>query len=92
MSSRNKKKKKFADYVLYQEPGVPVAVVEAKDNHHTVGHGMQQALGYAEILQVPSAFSSRITNRQPSYENLDDRDEIYEEGPFDYLFSDNSGD
>jgi type I restriction enzyme R subunit len=53
-----KKKKKFADYVLSREPGVPVAVVEAKDNHHTVGHGMQQALGYADILQVPSAFSS----------------------------------
>ena len=58
MSSRNKKKKKFADYVLYQEPGVPVAVVEAKENNHTVSHGMQQALGYAEILEVPSAFSS----------------------------------
>ena len=58
MSSRNKKKKKFADYVLYQEPGVPVAVVEAKDNNHTVSHGMQQALGYTEILDVPSAFSS----------------------------------
>lgn len=56
MSSRNKKK--FVDYVLYQEPGVPIAVVEAKDNHHTVSHGMQQALGYAEILEVPSAFSS----------------------------------
>lgn len=36
MSSRNKKKKKFADYVLYQEPGVPIAVVEAKDNRRTV--------------------------------------------------------
>ncbi|MBT4947343.1 MAG: DEAD/DEAH box helicase family protein [Candidatus Marinimicrobia bacterium] len=58
MSSRNKKKKKFADYVLYKEPGVPVAVVEAKDNNHTVSHGMQQALGYTEILDVPSAFSS----------------------------------
>jgi len=58
MSSRNKKKKKFADYVLYQEPGVPIAVVEAKDNNHTVSHGIQQALGYAEILEVPSAFSS----------------------------------
>ncbi|TPQ26554.1 EcoAI/FtnUII family type I restriction enzme subunit R [Methylomonas koyamae] len=58
ISSRNKKKKKFADYVLYWEPGVPVAVVEAKDNNHTVSHGLQQALGYAEILQVPSAFSS----------------------------------
>jgi type I restriction enzyme R subunit len=58
MSSRNKKKKKFADYVLYKEAGVPIAVVEAKDNNYTVGHGLQQALGYAEILQVPSAFSS----------------------------------
>ena len=58
MSSRNKKKKKFADYVLFWEPGIPVAVVEAKDNNHTVSHGMQQALGYADILQVPSAFSS----------------------------------
>ena len=58
MSSRNKKKKKFADYVLYWEPSIPVAVVEAKDNNHTVSQGLQQALGYAEILQVPSAFSS----------------------------------
>ncbi|MFA6900610.1 MAG: DEAD/DEAH box helicase family protein [Desulfurivibrionaceae bacterium] len=58
MSSRNKKKKKFADYVLYWEPGVPVAIIEAKDNKHTVSHGMQQALGYAEIIEVPSAFSS----------------------------------
>lgn len=58
MSSRNKKKKKFADYVLSKEPGVPIAVVEAKDNNHTVSQGLQQALGYSEILQVPSAFSS----------------------------------
>jgi len=58
MSSRNKKKKKFADYVLSWRPGVPVAVIEAKDNHHTVSHGLQQALGYIDILNVPSAFSS----------------------------------
>jgi type I restriction enzyme, R subunit len=58
MSSRNKKKHKFADYVLYKELGVPVAVVEAKENKYTTSHGMQQALGYAEILKVPSAFSS----------------------------------
>jgi len=58
ISSRNKKKKKFADYVLFWEPGIPVAVVEAKDNRHTVSQGLQQALGYAEILNVPSAFSS----------------------------------
>ena len=58
LSSRNKKKKKFADYVLYWEPNVPVAVIEAKDNTHTVSQGLQQALGYAGILEVPSAFSS----------------------------------
>jgi len=58
MSSRNKKKKKFADYVLTWKPDIPIAVVEAKDNNRTVSHGLQQALGYAGILEVPSAFSS----------------------------------
>ncbi len=58
ISSRNRRKRKFADYVLSWEPGIPVAVVEAKDNGHGVSHGLQQALGYAEILDVPSAFSS----------------------------------
>lgn len=58
LSSRNKKKKKFADYVLQQEKGVPVAVVEAKENNYTVSHGLQQALGYADLLEVPCAFSS----------------------------------
>ena len=42
LASRNKKKKKFADYVLYRELGVPIAVVEAKDNNHTVSQGLQQ--------------------------------------------------
>lgn len=58
MSSRNKKKKKFADYVLYWEADVPIAVIEAKDNNQTVNQGLQQALGFANILEVPSAFSS----------------------------------
>lgn len=58
MSARNKKKKKFADYVLFWEPGTRVAVIEAKDNKYPVSYGIQQALGYAEILGVPSAFSS----------------------------------
>ncbi len=60
MSSRNKKKKKFADYVLQWETGVPIAVVEAKVYAPPRGasHGLQQALGYTEILHVPSAFSS----------------------------------
>jgi type I restriction enzyme R subunit len=58
LSSRNKKKKKFADYVLQKEKGVPVAVVEAKENNFSISHGLQQALGYADILDVPCAFSS----------------------------------
>lgn len=58
LSSRNKKKKKFADYVLQKEKGVPVAVVEAKENNKTISDGMQQALGYADILEVPSVYSS----------------------------------
>jgi type I restriction enzyme, R subunit len=58
MSARNTKKKKFADYVLSWEPGTRIAVVESKDNTHTVSQGIQQSLGYAEILGIPSAFSS----------------------------------
>ncbi|TCS02867.1 DEAD/DEAH box helicase family protein [Caulobacter sp. BK020] len=58
LSSRNKKKRKFADYVLSWQPGLPVAIIEAKDNKHGVSDGLQQALGYAEILNLPTAFSS----------------------------------
>jgi type I restriction enzyme R subunit len=58
LSSRNKKKKKFADYVLSWKPSIPIAVVEAKDNNFTIAQGLQQALGYAEILDIPSAYSS----------------------------------
>ena len=49
---------KKADYVLYYKPGIPLAVIEAKDNTYTIGAGMQQALAYAEILDVPYAYSS----------------------------------
>ena len=51
-------KAKRADYILYHKPNFPVAVIEAKDNSHSVGDGMQQALDYADILDVPFAFSS----------------------------------
>ena len=49
---------KKADYILSYKPNIPLAVVEAKNNHHSVGAGMQQALEYAEILDVPFAYSS----------------------------------
>jgi type I restriction enzyme R subunit len=51
-------KNKRADYVLYYKPNIPIAVLEAKDNNHTVGAGMQQGLGYSSLLQVPFTFSS----------------------------------
>jgi type I restriction enzyme R subunit len=50
--------KKRVDYILYYKPNIPLAIIEAKDNNHTVGAGMQQALGYAEPLDVPFVFSS----------------------------------
>ncbi|HRJ47834.1 MAG TPA: DEAD/DEAH box helicase family protein [Opitutaceae bacterium] len=49
---------KRADYILYHSSGTALALIEAKDNTHTVGAGMQQALGYAETLQIPFVFST----------------------------------
>ena len=51
-------KAKRADYVLYIKPNVPLGIIEAKDNRHSVGDGMQQALEYADILRLPFVFSS----------------------------------
>ena len=56
MVSRGRAKR--ADYVLYYKPNLPIALIEAKDNRHGVGDGMQQALGYAETLNIPFVFSS----------------------------------
>ncbi|EOX4424793.1 DEAD/DEAH box helicase family protein [Vibrio alginolyticus] len=49
---------KRADYVLYAKPNLPIAVIEAKKNSYSVGHGIQQALNYAEMLDAPFAISS----------------------------------
>ena len=51
-------KPKFADYILYLNDGKPIAVVEAKDNHHAVSHGLQQAITYAQMMDLPFAYSS----------------------------------
>lgn len=51
-------KAKRADYILYYKPNIPLAVIEAKDNNHSVGDGMQQALEYAVTLDIPFVFSS----------------------------------
>lgn len=51
-------KNKRADYVLFYKPGIPIAVIEAKGNNHTLGDGMQQGLTYGEMIDVPFIFSS----------------------------------
>ncbi len=51
-------KGKRADYILYFKPNIPIALIEAKDNTHAIGDGMQQGLGYAETLDIPFVFSS----------------------------------
>lgn len=56
MVSRGKGKR--ADYVLYYKPNIPLALIEAKDNAQPMGAGMQQALEYAETLDIPFVFAS----------------------------------
>ena len=51
-------KRKRADYLLYYKRNIPLAIVEAKDANHCVGAGMQQSLEYAEILDLPFAYST----------------------------------
>jgi type I restriction enzyme R subunit len=51
-------KAKRADYVLHFKPNIPLALIEAKDNTHSVGDGMQQGLEYAATLNIPFVFSS----------------------------------
>ena len=51
-------KKKRADYILFYKHNMPLAIIEAKDNRHSVGAGMQQGLEYGEILDIPFVYSS----------------------------------
>lgn len=53
-----REKPKRADYVLYLNPNNPIAIVEAKDNKHSISHGLQQAMAYASMLDIPFAYSS----------------------------------
>lgn len=49
---------KKADYLLFHAANKPIAIVEAKDNNKPLGGGMQQAMEYAQILDIPFAYSS----------------------------------
>ena len=51
-------KQKFADYLLFYKPNFPLAIIEAKDNNHPVGAGLQQAIEYAEALDVKFVYAS----------------------------------
>ena len=47
-----------ADYILYYKDNIPVAIIEAKDNSHSLGSGLEQAVQYGEILDIPFVYSS----------------------------------
>ncbi len=77
------------DYMLYLNANNPIAVIEAKDNTHSVSHGLQQAMAYAQKLDLPFAYSSNgdgffehdfLTGkeRQLSLEEFPTRDELVE--------------
>ena len=53
-----REKPKRADYILYLNANNPIAIVEAKDNKHSISHGLQQAMEYAKMLDLPFAYSS----------------------------------
>lgn len=82
-----REKPKKADYVLYLQEEKPIAIVEAKDNKHTVSYGIQQAITYAQMLDIPFAYSSngdafyehdRLTGqeRQINLDNFPSPDEL----------------
>lgn len=79
---------KKADYVLYINANNPIAIVEAKDNSHTVSHGLQQAMEYAKMMKIPFAYSSNGdafmehdfltgTERQVALDDFPTPDELY---------------
>ncbi len=83
-----REKPKKADYILYINANNPIAIVEAKDNNHTVSHGLQQAMTYARMMGVPFAYSSNgdafyehdfLTGkeRQLSLEDFPSPDELF---------------
>jgi type I restriction enzyme, R subunit len=74
MTARGARKR--ADYILYYKPNIPIAIIEAKDNNHSVRAGIQQALDYASILDIPYVFSSNgegflFHDRTASDQNLE---------------------
>ena len=78
---RDKKSAKRADFILFYKSHIPLAVVEAKDNKHSIGDGMQQAIDYADRMNIPFVFTSNgdgftFRNRQNSTESVIQLDEF----------------
>lgn len=78
---------KYADYILYLNAATPIAIVEAKDNNHSISYGLQQAMEYAKMLDLPFAYSSNgdgfyehdfLTGkeRQISMDSFPDKEEL----------------
>ncbi|MEI6218625.1 MAG: DEAD/DEAH box helicase family protein, partial [bacterium] len=78
-------KLKRADYILFYKPNIPIAVIEAKGNTHSIGDGMQQGLGYADLLQVPFIFSSNgdgfLFHNKIAADNIIERELALEDFP-----------
>lgn len=73
---------KKADYILYINANNPIAIVEAKDNQHAVADGLQQAMTYAQMLDVPFAYSSNgDAFREHDFLTGDERDLSMEDFP-----------
>lgn len=80
---------KYADYMLYYNKATPIAIIEAKDAKHTVSHGLQQAITYAKMMNIPFAYSSNgqgfqefdfLTGKERSLsmEEFPTKEELYE--------------
>ena len=91
-------KAKYADYMLYYNRATPIAIVEAKDANHSVSHGMQQAKEYAEMMDIPFAYSSNgmgfqeydfLTGHERSFamDEFPSKDELYKR----YIDESNAG-
>ncbi|MBF5027569.1 EcoAI/FtnUII family type I restriction enzme subunit R [Planobacterium oryzisoli] len=78
LSTRGKRKR--ADYILYYKPNIPIGIIEVKENNHSVGAGMQQALEYADILDLPFVFSTNgdrfLFHDKTNSENLESEIEL----------------
>ncbi len=75
---------KRADYILYYKPNIPLAIIEAKDDGHQLGDGMQQALEYAEILDIPFVFTSNGTGFR-FHDKSGTSEQVERDLPLDFL-------